>query len=93
MSILSLAIMTTGMGVVVFAVLGLKTRVSVSLYDEGTMAEVGWGAPSRVAFQFVGSWAAAWKREPFGLMERAVRVDRFCQETSGVVELTIYSRK
>ena len=75
MSVSSLAITTTGTGVAVFAVLGLKTSVLVILYDEGTAAEVDAGAPARAAFQLAGSRAAAWTREPLGSMERAARAD------------------
>ena len=73
MSVSSLAITTTGTGVAVFAVLGLKTSVLVSLYDDGTAAEVDAGAPSRAALQLAGSLVAAWMREPFGSMESAAR--------------------
>ena len=76
MSVSSLAITTTGTGVAVFAVLGLKTSVLVSLYDEGTAAEVDAGAASRAAFQLAGSLVAAWMREPFGSMERAARAHK-----------------
>ena len=75
-SVSSHAMTTMGTGVAVFAVLGLKMSVLVSLYDSGTAAFVDAGARSRAAFQLAGSQAAGWTREPLGSMERAARADK-----------------
>ena len=67
-SVSSRAITTTGTGIALFAVLGLKTMVLISSKDFGDEVSA-----DNASLQDAGEFVAAWETVTAGLIERAAR--------------------